>query len=490
MTTTLQIWTANKGTLLTSISNATAGGILGGYKWQRGPNGNNIQLEFSGRNDRVRVPPRGVVQLFVDGGEAFFGVLPDPPPLSSTEAVTMQVLGGQEALRVTLLDSTAYLDQGVYDIVRDILQRLIPPCLLYSGAGIGNGTGTDAGPTLSTYYAPTKNLKDALDDLAKSAATSWGVDSGGRVFFGQTAPAALVIPYAGNGWRELQVQGREAVTRAVLRIVSAPVLPDGGSAVWTYGLPDTVTSVAQSADHALYRAEHAYSAPEGVALIEPVATGSAAPSSDFAVAAVLDNDPATHVQVDLSNPPKNLIVRSVASRVVGVEFDYVLPPTEDMPANAYGWALRYDGAQATGTLPTTNESRTVRVILPPDTRGARIWVASFSIGAVLAIIPTPTPLLTVSRVRFLVIDEDAAARVAASYLQPPFAQPAEITLKMLESPRSDVTVTGTPGGDVSGPSTLWEYVHDDLDVRTTKIRIGATGADPTVRALKFAVGQP
>lgn len=493
MSSVLFIFTPNGATLLHTVNNTAAGGIDGGYRWQLAPNGDCIQLEFSGRNDRLRIPPRGVVALIVDSVPAFYGVIPDPPPATDPESRTIQALGGREALRVTLMDGAVYTDQGVYAIVRDILDRLIPPVLNYGSILIGDGSGTDAGPTLSTFYAPTTNLHDVLDGLAKSAGVTWGVNTSGQVFFAQPPPPALAIDYAGHGWRFLPVQGREAVTQAVLRIVTASALPDGAAAQWSSGVPGTVATVAEAAEHSLYRAARAFPAPEGMALLTPSVPTGAGIGSDYPPDAVRDDDPATGVDIPLGDMTKFLEVLSASGRVVGVEFDYLLPPADDRPEGAYAWALDLNaaGGQAGGALIATNAPRTVRVILPPAAFALDTWNARFVIGGQIAIVPAPTgPALTVSRVRFLLVDEVTAAQVAASYLQPPYATPGEITLKTIVPPTPDVTVTGAPGGDVSGPTTLWEYQHDLESAHTTKIRIGATGADPTVRALKFALGQP
>ncbi|GGO24701.1 hypothetical protein [Deinococcus humi] len=490
LSTKLMIWTADKSELVNLITNDAPGGIEGGFKWQLSPSGNTIQLEFSGRNDRVRVPPRGVVQLVVNDDDAFYGVMPDPPPLSASEATAMHVLGGQEALRKVLMDGEVYQDQGVYDIVRDVLQRLCPPSLVYDPTVIGNGTGTDHGPTLSTFYSPTSNLVTALDTLAKTAETTWGVNASGQVFFGRPALDALTVAYSAKGWMDLPIQGREAVTRAVVRIVSAPALPNGGIARWSYGLPKTVIAVAESADHDRYRAEAAFDVPEGVSLTRPVLPTGNSSLSSFDGSPTFDDDPATTVQVALSPTARILALDAPIGRTVGAEFEYVWPSAQSTPA--YRWRLYLDsiGAVAEGDLLPVSGLQTVRIILPPGTTAGPSWDGLLTIGAASVDTPTPDVPLEVSRVRFLAVDEDVAQRVAESYLQPPFAAPAEVTVGSLFVPTPDIVVTGSPLGDLTAPTTLWEYQHDDGDITTTRVRIGATGADPTVRALKFALRGP
>lgn len=485
----LMIWNANKSAVLNTITQATPSGLDGGFKWQLRGNGDTVQLDLAGRNDRMKLPPRGVVRLKVDGGAAFYGIVPDPPSGDSQVVEQVQVLGGREALRVTLLDGAVYRAQGVFQIVRDVLTRLCPPALTYSAALIGNGSGTDAGPELSLYYSPTSDLVTVLDSLAKSANTGWGVDNQGRVFFGRPAPAPLAVPYVRQPWRRLPVQGKEAVTRAVLRIVSAPVLPDNMLASWADEVPQTVTTVATAATHALYRAEQTFPVPEGVGLIVPAVPAGTNLNSDYPADAVMDDDAGTGVNIDLTNTTRFLVVNSAPGRVVGVEFDYQLPNTSDTPTDAYAWSLNLNEGEAgtVGNLPVSNERRTVRAILPPTARATGTWTARFTIGANIAIIPTPTTLLTITRVRFLVIDEAAALRVAESFLQSPFAKPTEITLGSLEPPTPAVTVTGSPDGDVTGDTGIWEYTHQPGGLRRTLIRIGSDGQAPAARAIKLAV---
>jgi hypothetical protein len=345
---------------------------------------------------------------------------------------------------------------------------------------------------LDTFYSPTATLSDVLKALADSAKMPWGVDVQGRVFLGRPAAAPLAVAYAGQPWRRLPSQGREAVTQAVLRIVSAPSLPDGGVAQYAF-VPATVTTTATHASHALLRAQRAVEPPQGVGLIVPVLPAGTAHYSDYDGAAVMDDNPATYVTIDLTNTQRNLAMRSPVGRVVGVEFDYALPNTQDSPADPFGWTLNHVTADgdAGGVLSPSGGIKTLRAILPPGegAGGSATWFSDFIIGANLAISPTPSTRLYVYRVRFLVIDEAAATRAAESYLQVPYASPAEITLPGLIPPSLTVSVTGSPDGDVTADAGLYVYKISAGDGRQTLVRLGSTGQDQTVRALKWAVRQ-
>lgn len=487
----VKIYNPNRSTLLRTLTPEVPGGLDAGFEWQLDPHAGTANLQLNGRNDTLGIPPRAVVTLIVDGAPWFWGVVPDAPSLGSQDAETVLVAGGVEALRVTLMDGTVYRNQGVYSIARDILSRLCPPALVYSATQIGDGSGTDAGPVLDTYYAPTATLSDVLKALSESAKVPWGVDALGRPFLGRPAAAPLAVAYAGQPWRRLPSQGREAVTQAVLRIVSAPSLPDGAQASYAFA-PETVTAVATHPTHAELRAQRAVEPPPGVGLVGLSVPVGASPSSSYDPAPVIDDDSGTYVTIDITNVQRGLGVRSVVARVVGVEFDYALPATQDSPIDPFGWTFGYLGAAGgitSGILPVSNSIRRVRVILPPDTPAPATWGADFTIGAMLAMIPTPSTRLYVYRVRFLVIDEAAALRTAESYLQVPYASPAEITLPGLIPPSPTVSATGSPDGDVTADAGLYVYRIGGPDGRQTLVRLGSTGQDQTVRALKWAVRQ-
>lgn len=486
----LKTWPPNKSGNPKAITNAAAGGVEGGWRWQLKPDGDTVQLEGTGRNDRMALAPRAVVQLKVDGQDAFYGVVADPPSTASPDSEKVLVLGGREALRKVLTDQKVYKDMGVYTIARDLLSRLLPPSLTYDPTLIGDGSGTDVGPSLSVFYSPVQPLDGVLDSLAKSAGVTAGVDSQGRVFLGRPAAPALTVAYAGQPWRRLQVQGRETVSRSVVRILTAPAgIPDGAFLRLTNGVPGQVVTAAESAQHTQYRAEEANLVPEGVSVIGP-----SVPLADIRntanLAALTDNDPTTYVELgadSISNPVLDL--KSDGGRVVGFEVDYTYSISTGTLENSFVAAFTVPGSN--GGVPFTPQDQimTVRVLLPPSGPDVPAdWVARLSIGAAIAYFdPRPTISLKIYAVRFLKVDEAAAQRVAASFLQLPYATPAEVTLPYLAVPSPGLIVTDSPDGDVSGDTALWEFEHSSENMRTTRIKLGATGQGETARAIKFAV---
>ena len=502
----LQLSDQTKTNVLRELTPASPGGLDVGFTWQTDGYGNVIRLEVQGRNDTLTLPPRGVLELS-DGPDALaFGIAPDVPSLDSPDAETITADGGREALRLALMDSAVYRDAGVFSIVRDVLTRLRPPCLGFDATLIGDGTGTDAGPSFGTYYAPTASLADVLDGLAKSAQTQWAVNARGLVEFGRPAPAPLVIPFAGQPWRRLQVQGRETVTQAVVRVISAA----GGEAPTTAfsvlnerEVPYTPATIGSRATHALhdtFQASAVTTAPEGVALTKIVRIPGSTYGTIENPGNATDGDPDTSALLvgDGINP--SITLTSPASsgrRVIGVHLRYALQVDV---TNDYSFVLLVSHSRAgpagTGnwTLTKTNEPgeayhpRELIALFPPDlkvpldaaydTTATVQGGATFNYGGFL-----------VYDFALITVDEAAALRVAESSLQVPFSRPAEIVLPGIVPPTPQVTVTGSPDGDVTGPAPLWEYSITRDGGRQTKVRIGATGQDQTVRALKWAVKQ-
>ncbi|MFB9994071.1 hypothetical protein ACFFLM_19110 [Deinococcus oregonensis] len=495
LTWNLSIWPANKSGPPKQLTQAAPGGIDGGFRWQLASNGNTVQLEFTGRNDLLALPPRAVVSLTVDGSPAFYGIVPDPASLESLDAEGLLAAGGEEALRLTLMDGKVYRNMGVYAIARDILSRLCPPSLTYSATLIGDGTGTDVGPSLGTYYAPTGTLQDTLISLAKSAGKTWGVDAQGRVFLGIPQTAALTVAYAGQPWRRLQVQGRETVTQAVLRVATAPsngvqgVTQAADYSVLDY-LPATVTSVATAAEHPLYHAQKAFSAPEGVALTGVLRTGTVDSRDLIDTANGFDADPATASTSTGITP--YLQLADTTQRVIGVRLRYTL--SADATASLNLTHLSTSGLVLPGDvlrLPlNATDTPTDIVLIGPPSAYMVAQGPLKSIGQVTATAPTGTTnVLAVYDLALITVDEVAALRVATSYLQTPFAAPAELTLPYLAPPTESATVTGSPDGTVTGPTGLFEYEHTTQNVRTTKVRLGSTGSSDLVRSLRWAVRQ-
>ncbi|MGM9319788.1 hypothetical protein [Deinococcus aquaticus] len=496
----LKIWNANKSVLLNTITDETPGGLSDGFKWQLTPTGDTVQLEASGRNDRLRLHPRAVVQLRVDDEPAFYGVVPDPDSLNSQEVTSFQVLGGREVLLRTLMDGATFRDMGVYAIARSIFSRLCPPALTYDPTQIGDGSGTDAGPVLSTYYAPTSTLDEVLTALARAAGVAGGVDNQGRIFLGRPTLPPLAVAYSSQPWRRLRVQGRETVTQAILRVVSAP--GEGALSARTgvnesFGLPylpATISVTATAPEHALYGASRSIAAPEGISLTRNSYAGELV-FNEMDGAPATDGDPDTGTTT--TGPTPGILIRNTTERVIGLRLRYRYEPTDGLVGVVWiqhatfhpEGGSAFESTVAFG-LPESGGTREMVFIAPPS---AEVVTNGWDISQVQVYVITPdgagtAPVnLVIYDMAQIVVDEVAALRLAESYLQVPPTSPAEVSLPALVPPRPEVTITASPDGDVTGSTNLWEYVHQSGQLHSTLIRLGSDGQSDVGRAIKFAV---
>lgn len=290
----------------------------------------------------------------------------------------------------------------------------------------------------------------------------------------------------------------------MLRVITAPggliQTPDWNAVngVFLPYLPKTVTRAAELPEHALFGAQLAVSPPEGVGLLKAVtppapATGLDAPGNTVDGSA---STFATLTKTDGLGAKWRISASDGLGQIVGARLTYHLSQTEggagirlSVEQNSVNAGSFRDSSIANLDLQATDgtDPSTVTLLLPPDARHGAFQFFALQLSP--RKLNDAATTLKVHEVTFLAVDEDAAGRVAQSYLQLPFSTPAEVTLPDLVPPAPDVTVLGSPDGDVTGEATLFEYEHSPDRVRTTRIRLGSTGQDPALRVLKWMVNQ-
>lgn len=500
MTWKLKIYPPNGTGAPREFTQAGESGVRNGFAWQLTPYGDNVQLRFAGKNAHLQVGPRDVIRLEVDNQPAFFGVVTRPPNPRSKNGEEFTVVGGREVLRRAQMDGKEYVNAGIYSIVRDIAGRLLAGrAVTYDATLVGNGTGTDAGPLLSRYYAPTSSLLDVMDGLAKAAGdVPWGVDAQGRFFFARPAPAALTVAYDAHQLAWLPVDGDDAVTKAILRIASSPtsnVNPytyRSGNVFQVLGyVPATITKEATGPTHATYLAEAAVTPPVGVAVTKPYQT---APTSSFQMTNpgnVVDGDPSTYASN--TGATAQWVMTSTTNRVIGLRIRYTLAEGHDGAYALLRNRAPYDGGDFVYDdfhcpLQPATTMREVTFIAPPST----ITLAR-GIDTTVLVITTGGGALAADGFRLyeasmVVVDETAAASVAASFLREPALVPTQLTLQGIVAPSPSVTITNAPGGTVSGPTGLFEYRYErgsGLGGRSTLVRLGSTGQGAEARTIRL-----
>jgi len=278
------------------------------------------------------------------------------------------------------------------------------------------------------------------------------------------------------------------ITSAVLRILSGASIPDGSFLQYSYGVPQLVTAAVTTTQHNLYGASGVFNVPEGVSVLRAAVTYVTPPENASTFAAMVDGNPNTYTEMTLSNANTNgvFLTAGNTSRVVGYEIDYSLTMADGARADSFGAGLNIPGTVSDVIFVPSNDKRTLRVLTPPSGADPLIsWQALLSVGKRVGYANPPAASLKIYEVRLLAVDEDAAQRVAASYLQAPYSTPAELTLPTLIAPTPQLTVTGSPDGDVTGDTAQWEYEHSPANVRTTRVKLGANGVSDTARAIKF-----
>lgn len=321
------------------------------------------------------------------------------------------------------------------------------------------------------------------------------------MFFRPADATPLTVPYAGQRWQRLRVQGADACTQAVLRVISAP----GEGAMNTITtineergvsyLPGTVTVTATSADHPLYQIAQSVEAPAGISLVRDSHEGTAT-GFQMDTAPALDSDPATGTTA--TGPRPGIVVLNDTERVIGLRLRYKFAPVEGAfgvvlvqhlgPLDMTGTVTTVQSAVSFG-LPESVSTRDLICVAPPSAEVmAAGWVASQVQVYTLAPDGATAPAeFTVYDLSLLVVDDEAAQRVAESYLQPPYYQPTEVELSGLVPPRPLLTVTDSPDGTVMGETGAWEYQYTLDQYGVTLARLGSDGQDDEARAIKLAI---
>lgn len=265
-----------------SLTPTAPGGLADTIQWELEGSENCVQMRFQGRNDRLGVRHGDIVELFVDGGRQFYGFAHEPPSNQDPDKKELRFVGGEEKLKTVLMDGKLYRNMGVYAIVRDILARLLPPYLFYSPQAVSGlpitdvNAGTDSGPILSRFYAPTQSLYDVLQGLIATSGRRLvtGVDNSGTVFFRPPNSNNQLVNHASRTVTHVNQRGADVVTESVLRIVANKggkepdhvFIKPAGENPRVYTPVTVVKTIHHGPSHDRLRQSRATTAPSGVSL--------------------------------------------------------------------------------------------------------------------------------------------------------------------------------------------------------------------------------
>ena len=228
--------------------------------------------------------------------------------------------------------------------------------------------------------------------------------------------------------------------------------------------------------------------PEGLSALRESRVASVTASGMEHPELVLDTTPGTSAVSTTARP--SVTLSGGEGRVVGARLRYSLTLAEGALARIQVGHSAGDqvASEVYFELPASAE-RELIVIAPPS---AEVIAAGWSLSRIAAYVLASSDgpelsALSISEFVLLVVDEAVAGNIATSFLQLPFTQPSEVVLDEFVAPQPTVTVINSPDGTVSGPAGLYQYEHLPDGTTTTRVRIGTTGANPAVRALRFSV---
>jgi len=510
----LRVWTPNKATLKATYTNVAPGGITGGFRWSVRGDGNCEQMRFSAVPAKVDIAARDIVQLLVDGQPAFYGYIETSWPANDGRAREYVAVGAASLMHVRYTDGRKW-DSGIYpdiaDIVRDALNRWLHP-------GIA---GTDVRDTRSKVDASTPGpipVAKLLDNLADAAHTTWGVDASGTLYFnrpGQTVAAG----YEERGLRWLPVEGEGVVTQ----IIAWGGYRDTGATVHIETPSNTRSIETSQGKTGLYLV--AYTAPEHAIYGTSKAFSFAVESAEYGV----DNSVAAKVHRELGGITVSGYGVAYCGRVSGAEADlvdgnagtYLRLKIGDTGGIGTGWpeaVIRFQlpkGFWPTAweldfsfsSNPATDSSLSAFVRVEADQGGGLYIPRDVAINAQSGTIRAyGGPLADIEGIHvqvnpgtytcnnpvYLDLKElrlwglwmPAYAEVGRSLIRLPSQTPAEVEWQGYQPPARYLTVTGAPGGDLTGEVEIWEYEWTSRRMRSVA-RMGSRGADPTARAIRI-----
>lgn len=480
----LRVWTPNRAELKATYTPTNPGGIADGFRWSVRGDGNSEQMRFQAKPAEVDIAARDIVQLLVDGQPAFYGYIETAWPPDDGEKREYVAVGAAELLRQRLMDEKTYAEQDVAAIVRDIVDRLRHPAIMYDEARV-----RDTGGVIELKEGTLVPVYNVIGDLANAVGgTTWGVGSDGTFFFnepGHTATAGYEIQ--GLDW--LPVEGEEVVTKVCLVNTLSNLEERHGSydyrPTFAFGASNLVIYQYEAPEHDLYGAEKAYvyngrllrlTTPDDVDALTSTNLGD--PNK------AVDCNDITYASSDTDG---SVILRAKLKRVAyGVLALVDIKDVSNYPSIMIG-VYHYD---ASGTL-TGYYSKGTGIIssagkyplmyyFPIPNRTAYSEVKAYIYYAAAA------DAIRVHRLCGLVMDDLSA--YASSLIRLPYQSPAEVEWQGYQPPARYLTVIGAPGGELTGEVDTWEYELYPRRIRTVA-RLGSRGTDPTARAIRILADQ-
>ena len=383
------------------------------------------------------------------------------------------------------MDRTTYATQDVASIVQDVISRLKHPAITYDPARVPT-----SGATISLTNGLAIPLAKIFDDLAASlkGSVTWGVDATGTFFF-EPPSGSTSVGYEDKGLEWLPVEGDDVVTKVILvdNIPKTEVRYGDYEykPMFPFNALDVVTFEYEAPEHAIYGAEKAFVYRGEMLRLNTDADRIAYAYNNLdAPLNALDCDDATYAS-------------ATAFGDVSLEADLstvaygVLALVEIRDASVYPWislSVTHLGANnvllamygySTDLITQSGKYPLLMYFpIPPGTVTSKIKVYVYYANAADAV--------RVYRLCGLVpVDLTDTAK---SLIRLPFQTPTEIRFDRFQAPAATLTVTGAPGGDISGSVEEWEYRWSSRRQESVA-RLGSRGTDPAARAIRILADQ-
>lgn len=497
----LLVWPANtthanqtEANARATYSQASPGGILDGFEWSRAPSGDCKALTFWGSpsdhrgNTRLDVGARDIIRLELDDDEdstytkVFSGIITENPHSRETRKAKVVAKGTWRLIKDRSLDNREItVRQDVAEYVDDI-SDLIP-------TQVGYTKPSATGGELSEFYAPGIRLSEALELLAQSLETyETGVNEENNLIFTHPSGSAS-IAYSTANLRRLPVNSEDICTKVNLILLS-----DEFGGVFIHSYEDALHSTyGAEKTFILHRARNYQQklTPDDYDIDATAQQRSSQGGWEAwggTVGALGDDDPATILRAynEENTDPEILCQLSIRHRGVRVAFDtatyvawaYVEFSSGDDRELFLGYdhntslasRIRWVGNQFSGYLAVNQEVSDVGLMasLSSSCSGYDVRVTEF--------IP-------------YTYDTDAVDRVAKSLIRLPAQEPLELDVSGYVPPVPSVTVTGVPGGDVTGDTAEFRYTLSIDGGLRTVIDLEERSESDATRQIRIAAEQ-
>lgn len=461
-----------------SYSDTSPGGIVGTFRWKRTPVGGCGGLQFKGQATQLNIGPRDVIALFVDGvGQHWGPVVQMPAP--GDARVQDFVVGGER----DIMEKAFNTDLGEFNNMdlSDIANYLYTTSTIYGTSNMVPHT-VSSGRILSTFKAPLVPLDRVMDALVQSGSgidLGWGVTPGGQFFF-KAISSSITVPYSDGAFRYLPMDLRDVVLKVYLvRIVQKGLLT-----YFPYADPDYPT----------YGTAKAFNFPWDIgkkdSLTPTTKTSLGGVNTRVgSIADLMDGNNATYDEHYYAGSTGiGLTVVSQIGIMIGFDglqyVDHVVVRASIVQSGQQTTLIDYPLYWATDTGAGGEFANSGGAVDVDETLTIKGFITAMSLYFFQAN-SIDAYHLKIEEVHFYGdLNNAVYTDIAKSLIVKPTQKPSEIVLPYLVNPALTATISGVPGGDVTGRPAEYEYEHGPEGTKTI-IRFGMDNPDQQSRAIRF-----